>query len=221
MPREFKFPKDLLGLGFNMYNKGTVTFELGVTVLVGCNGCGKTTFMQYLHEELDHHKIPNIYFNNLFDGGENARANAGFREDFTFLATAAFSSEGENIIMNMNRTAAKIGRMVQLYADDQQQEMWILLDAIDSGLSIDNVLDMKKYLFDVVLNDARCANKEIYIIVSANEYEMVNGERCLDVQNMKYREFKTYASYRKYILQSKELKMLRDNPEKVRGNQND
>lgn len=213
MSRKFKIIKDLLGLGFNMYNKSSVIFDPGVTVLVGCNGCGKTTLMQHMHEELDHHKIPNVYFNNLFDGGENARASAGLREDFTFLATAAFSSEGENIIMNMNRTAAKIGRMVQLYANDEQKELWVLLDAVDSGLSIDNVVDMKKYLFEVILKDARCADKEIYIIVSANEYEMVRGEKCLDVQNMKYREFKTYESFRKYILKSKELKMMRDHPE--------
>lgn len=215
MSRRFKIYRDPYCIGSNMYAKKHVIIEPGVTVLVGCNGCGKTTFMRHLQRELEAEKIPNIHFDNLLNGGDRARQNAGFYGDFEFLSAAFCSSEGENIVVNMGKTAAKIGRMVQLYCKDEEaNELWILLDAIDSGLSIDNVVDVKHYLFETILEDERCKDKEIYIIVSANEYEMVRGEKCLDVQNMKYREFKTYEAFRKYILKSKEMKMLRDHPEK-------
>ena len=214
--RSFKISRDPYANGSNMYKKKTITIEPGVTVLVGCNGCGKTTLLNYIRMELDSKKIPNVYFNNLHDGGANARSSAAFHGDFEFVGVSFNSSEGENIVMNMGKTAAKIGRMVQLYCNDKDtNEMWVLLDAIDSGLSIDNIVDVKKYLFDVVLKDARTQGKEVYIIVSANEYEMANGESCFDVQNSKYRVFKTYDAYRKYILKSKELKDLRDHPERA------
>ena len=41
--RKFKIDRDYNGLGCNIYQKGTVTINPGVTVLVGCNGIGKTT----------------------------------------------------------------------------------------------------------------------------------------------------------------------------------
>lgn len=215
MSRKFKFYSNPYGTPVKMYKKGTITIDPGVTVLVGCNGCGKTTFLRQIQMDLDKKKIPNIYFDNLTDGGANARNRAAFSEDFGFVSLAFSSSEGENIVMNMGKTAEKIGKMVNLYSKDEEtNELWILLDAVDSGLSIDNVIDMKKYLFDVVQRDIGKLNKDVYIIVSANEYEMAHNERCLDVQNMKYRQFKTYESFRKYILKSKEQKIIRDHPEK-------
>jgi hypothetical protein len=47
-------------------------------------------------------------------------------------------------------------------------------------------------------------NQDIYIVISANEYELARCEKCFDVQNCKYREFKTYDSFRKFILKSRE-----------------
>jgi GTPase SAR1 family protein len=197
-----------------MYAKNNVTIKPGVTVFIGTNGAGKTTLLIQLKEQLERNKIPCVYFDNLTEGGGHARDRAGLFGEMNFLLTAACSSEGENIVMNMGKTAAKIGRMTKLYENSDEKELWILLDAIDSGLSIDNVVDIKEHLFKPILESPRCKDKDVYILVVANEYEMVRGEECLDVQNLKYRRFKTYESYRKYILKSKELKMLRDHPEK-------
>jgi hypothetical protein len=87
------------------------------------------------------------------------------------------------------------------------KERWILLDAIDSGLSIDNIVDIKEDLFKTIL-EYNCGN-EIYIIVVANEYEMARNEQCFDVYNGKYITFKDYEDYRQFVLDSKELKEKR------------
>ena len=199
--RTFKIPRDPFG-DEKIYAKKKVTFEPGVTVLVGCNGSGKTTLMRLVERQLKDTNTPCLYYDNLTEGGANARSKAAFYEDFNFVGSSMCSSEGENIIMNMERTASAMGRMSKLYADEK--ELWFFFDAIDSGLSIDNILDIKEYLFKTVIEHN--ADKDVYIIVSANEYEMASGEKCFDVQRCQYVNIKTYNAYKKLVLKSKERK---------------
>lgn len=210
MSRRIKLWEDPHSMGYNLYAKKSVTIKNGVTVLVGCNGIGKSTLLHNIRSVLKNADVPYIEFDNLHDGGSRSRDRAGFYGDIDFLATSMCSSEGENIVMNMGRIAGKIGNFIKKNPDNK--ELWILLDAIDSGLSIDNIVDIKELLFKTILEDKRNAEREIYIIVSANEYEIARGEQCLDVYNMKYVKFKDYEEYRKLILDSREWK---NNREKV------
>ena len=233
MSRKFTLIRDYYDEGFNIYKNKDITIESGVTVLVGCNGIGKTTLLHQIRDSLKKDNIPCIEFDNLKDGGEHARSKAGFYGDFSFLGTAIQSSEGENIIMNMLNLAKTLGRFVQYGVNPDEErynglartmrkangedveadeieipkERWILLDAVDSGLSVDNIVDLKEQLFKTVLEHN--FGNEIYIIVSANEYEMARGEQCFDVYNGKYLTFRDYEEYRNLVLQSKEWKRER------------
>lgn len=202
MSRKFKINRDYNGLGYNIYKKGTFTFNPGTTVLVGCNGIGKTTLLIQIKEQLKKENIPVIMFDNLHDGGSNSRSRASFYGDFSFLATSLQSSEGENIIMNLGRFAGRIGQFVLKHKNSP--EIWILIDAADSGLSVDNIVDTKEYLFKTILDDN--PNSDVYIVISANEYELARGEQCFDVLNGRYRKFSSYESYRKFILKTREEK---------------
>ena len=173
--REFKIIKDPNECG-NLYYKSSISFEPGVTVLIGCNGCGKTSLIRQIKHRLEKEDIPYVSYDNLHDGGANARSKAGFYGDLNFLAGSLCSSEGENIVMNMGNIAQQMGSLVRKNPD--AQELWFLLDAVDSGLSIDNVVDLKEYLFKTVFEHNK--GKDIYIIVSANAYEMCRGEKCFD-----------------------------------------
>ena len=82
--------------------------------------------------------------------------------------------------------------------------MWIFFDAIDSGLSVDNVVDVKECLFKTIFDDN--PNTDVYIIVSANEYELARDESCFDVYNGKYIKFKDYEDYRNFILKTRKIK---------------
>ena len=234
MSRKFKLHKRCYGEGYDLYKKATIDLEEGLTVLVGCNGSGKTTMLKQLKEQLEAKHIPVLLFNNLIDGGSNAVSSACFYNDFQFAATAVCSSEGENIVMNMGRLASSLrpfikdgedirrkNKMAEAFAslingsaEDKQDEKveypnerWILLDAIDSGLSVDNVVDIKEYLFKTIFADK--GDVSIYIVVSANEYEMARGEKCFDVYNGKYITFADYEEYRNFILESKRIKEKR------------
>lgn len=169
-------------------------------------------------------------FDNLNDGGSKSVSEASFYGDFSFMATAMCSSEGENIVMNLGKLAVRLGDFVKTGEDTKDvkfkalarslrledkteeekeipKERWILLDAVDSGLSVDNVIDLKEQLFKTILEYSY--GNEIYIVVSANEYEMARGEQCFDVYNGKYVKFNDYEEYRNLVSQSKEWKYQR------------
>jgi hypothetical protein len=181
----------------------------GLTVLVGCNGIGKTTFLQQLEYDLKEKKEKYISYNNLLDGGSHARQAALDRNDIGFLATAATSSEGENINLNICSFASKLGHLIRKKLDQDDKKVFILLDAIDSGLSIDYIIDIKEHLFDFVVKDCKKKGIDIYFVVSANSYEMARESDCFDVYEGKYKKFKDYEEYREFILERRKIKEMR------------
>ena len=205
MGRKFKIDNDAYGEGIKMYNKATIELVPGVTVLVGCNGAGKSTLLKQLYGIVQKENIPCVMFDNLKDDGSNARSKAGFYGDITFLATSMCSSEGENIALNMGNFAKMIRSMFRNNPNDN--EYWIFADAVDSGFSIDNVVELKDELFKLILDIHK--HKEVYIVITANAYEMARGEQCFDVINGKYVSIKSYEKYRSVILKSRDKKDAR------------
>lgn len=200
-----KIERDPYGEG-KIFKKKSVNLEPGITILVGCNGCGKTTFLKIAKEFCEENKIPYLSYDNMRDGHSHARNAALARYDYSMGATLMFSSEGEQIVACLSRHAAAIGQYMKKHPKIKQ--LVLLFDAVDSGFSIDNVQDLKEHLFHAVMK--MNPETDIYILVSANAYEMARRERCLDVASGTYRVFKTYDSFRKFILKSKEHKVERD-----------
>ena len=203
--REFHIKKNPNQCG-NLYSKSDISFEPGITVLVGCNGCGKTSLIKQIKISLEKEDIPYVYYDNLSDGGSNARNRAGFYGNFDFLATSFCSSEGENIVLNMGNIASEMGALTR--DNPEAKELWFLLDAVDSGLSIDNVVDMKEQLFSFVIEYNK--GKDVYILITANAYEMCRGEKCFDTYAGQYIDFSSYEDYRNFILKSGKRKQKRE-----------
>lgn len=215
-----------------IYSKKEFQFQPGVTILVGCNGSGKTTLINQMHDFLKSKKVPVLLFDNLRDGGSHARAEAAFHEDFAFLATSMASSEGENVVIGLNSMAKNLKEFIdsgipqgrgdkltrafaravwgdEVDKQEQSNERWLLFDAIDSGLSIDNIIDIKQYLFETILKYA--GDKKIYIVCSCNSFEMARAENCMDIRNGQYFKCLDYEGYRRLILASRKVKDKRYN----------
>lgn len=62
MSRKFILEKDYYEQGVNLYKRKTVTINSGVTVLVGCNGMGKATFLRQIRDRLKKQDIPCIQY---------------------------------------------------------------------------------------------------------------------------------------------------------------
>lgn len=84
--------------------------------------------------------------------------------------------------------------------------IFVFFDATDSGMSIDNIIDIKKFLKETVTEDCNSVGVSLFIIIATNAYEFANGEDCIDIQHMKHIRFNDYEEYKKFILSSAKFK---------------
>ena len=232
MPRTIKTWRDPYGEGFSTCRRREIAMNPGLTVLVGCNGAGKTTMLNNIEAVLKKEKIPCKSYNALVEG-TNSIGSMFFNEEMELAAGLMTASEGEAQNINIGIFSAglrefirtgkynsgrKEDRLAEIFMSEERKkaenerpvpkERWILLDASTSGVSIDSILEIKG-LISLMKEDAESMGIELYVIVATNEYEMANGEECLDVMTGCYKTFKTYNSYRKFILKSREQKNRR------------
>lgn len=224
--------RDPYDSGFSPTKPTSISIEEGLTVLVGCNGAGKTTLLHNIKAEMKKQEIPCNLYDNLKDGGSNSISEAFYYGDTDLGACLWASSEGEAIKLNFGRDSTRIKRFLKdgfydtrsnrlslLFNDSQDKKEVVnkrvlLFDAVDSGLSVDSVVEIKE-VFNLVLDDAKQLGVEIYIIISANEYELARNSSCFDVNEGKYIKFKDYEDYRKFIIKSRARKEKRIEKQKV------
>lgn len=206
--KKFKIVRDPYTEKEYLFNKNEITLNSGITVLVGCNGTGKTTLQKEIVRQLKNKKVPYVYWDNQNDDKETDAGWLSMHGDFSLLANNYCSSEGEVISNKLDRIVNKTGQVVRSMKETDKQ-FWLIMDAVDSGFSVDNVVELKEFIKDVLIPGLKKNGKECYIIISANAYEMVRGEACFDVTNCEYTNFNDYEDYRTFILNSKKLKLKR------------
>lgn len=217
--RKFKFPRKYYETR-QIYKKGNIEIEKGVSVLIGCNGSGKTTMTYVIKAELERLNIPIYNFNNYTEGGSRPIEAAMFKGDMNKVISMFSASEGERIYMNLGYSFNPIINFLDCgrtskdkFADIfysrksiETNERWILFDAVDSGFSIDNVIDFKEYMLKPLLQKAEEMDRELYFIITANEYEMCADLPCINVTDCKYVKIDSYEDYKKQILRTRKDK---------------
>ena len=208
-----KIAKDYWDEGFDLFPKDELDLQPGITVLVGCNGSGKSTLLSQIRHHCMESGIPYKGYDNLSDGGSNSKQAAGYLGNMDLLANLVCSSEGEEMMMNISNFAGSVGNFIHNKLDAKviHKEFFIIFDATDSGLSIDNIIEFKKFC-KLVIDD--CSTKDVYIIVTANGFEMARGSRCLDVTTFEYVDFKDYEEYRNFVIETRNKKDERNKIEK-------
>lgn len=172
----------------------------GYTALVGPNGAGKTTLLLQLDEIARQRGYLVFNYSNLTDGGNTAMGESLIFGNMSRLAEAATSSEGQQIAMNFGNVLDKIGAMVKK-AIEEDKPLFILLDSLDSGTSINLQREMMS-LFSLIERDAGVhsggAEHEIYIVAAVNSYELAK-RICVDVRTGKSMVFGGYEEYANFI----------------------
>ncbi len=190
-----------------IFNKEQVTFEPGRTILVGANGTGKSTMLKAIAEQLRAERVACLKYDDRRSGGMRLGEAFSMAGNIDGLAAVVMGSEGERINMGISSFGGQIRKLFEL---NRNRPCWILIDSTDSGLSVDNIVELKEFL-DFVGQDAKSTyNITLYVVVAANSYEMAAGERCLEPKTGKYRTFKSYAGYRRFVLASRRRKDRRD-----------
>ena len=207
--KTFTIRKEPYDKGHPFYAKSRFTIDEGVTVLVGCNGSGKTTLMTMMKEYLKEKDRDTVIlsYTDTFDGRATARSKSLYEHNLSFTASLFCSSEGEQLYLNVGAFINKIGRAVR---QTNRKNIWVFLDGVDSGMSIDKVIELRAFLHELPNMQP---DRHFYFIVSANAFELARGEKCLDVANMKFVKFYNYEKYMKFVLASREQKDKRDSKE--------
>ena len=189
----------------------TINIAPGYTCLVGPNGVGKSTMLEQIRDilrqekdsETGLHKYEVVYYDNLHDGGSKQFGMWMMNGMFEKIAAITSSSEGEGIIYNITEFAMQCG-VATKKCIEKNRTLIILIDGLDSGTSIDKIYKFKSEFIDTIIDHCSQSNVEAYIIATANNYAMIDDEivDCIFAKNGKHMKFKTYNSFRKFILKN-------------------
>lgn len=209
--------------GQKIFNKNQ--FEIGdnsIVCFVGCNGSGKSSLVNEIIDNLKNEKATNLQkevykfnfgntpkFNDklayiLFN--KNSENNGSMQDHFFNSMELNYMSTGEGILRRNGRALQVIGQYIREHRDT---ELYIFFDDCDAGTSIDAINDIKP-VFSFIINDCLKRNINCHIILTANSFEMCKDLDCIDVQTFKHKHFKTYDSFKKFVLKSREKKNKRD-----------
>ena len=173
----------------------TRDFKPGVYVLVGPNGAGKSTLLTQIEECAKKRKMMHIGYNDVIDGRNSGKHNMLWSNDAVGFATAACSSEGQELALHVGRFIGKLGSATA-QAVAAGQSLICTIDGADSGASIDRVRDLNDFLH---FFENENKGQDIYIFISTNQYEMTHGLTCIDPRTGKQVEFSSYDNYVEWI----------------------
>ena len=194
-----------------LYSRKQFTLLPGLNSLVGCNGSGKTTF-------IDHFLIPALMKDKIEYYKYNDRRNGGSMlmdrmlnvdDDMYGLVRMTLSSEGERIVVGLEKV---ITALPSFFKENKGKPAYLILDAIDSGMSVDEIIEIRELLLDIIIPDAKARfDVDLYIVIAANNYEWCNDERIhnIDITNAKILNLRSYEQYKDQILKSRQFKNRR------------
>lgn len=203
---KLKINKDYYDEGIEMYSTEEISLNPGVTVLVGCNGYGKSTLISIVKEYCKNNDIQLLQY-------DSEKLNSVHRNMELFLHTNQFeklalltaSSEGEKLTQGFSDILSQVGAFVRQRKEDNKPFV-ITFDAVDSGLSIDEQIEYNK-VFHMIHEDIK--GLDGCVLVTSNNYELTKGFDCMDVYNGSTVKFDNYEDYNEFILKSKKIKTKR------------
>lgn len=221
----------------NYYNENQTLYKSNKLVLqannvyclVGCNGLGKSTILHqmiYDHSNslnktaTDINSIinPNPFMGNLIKDKEDYKefyillnsqtlpTRYQVEDNDVYSIFGNFISTGENTIHNLSPSLKSIFNVVKTLKD---KEVYILLDDLDVGVSIDVLIELSQVInrLELLLKDL---NINYYIVITANSYELAKRFKCIDTITMQDITFKDYEEYAKYVYDTRKYKDTRD-----------
>ena len=93
--------------------------------------------------------------------------------------------------------------MKKMRDENYKGPVFILLDSIDSGMSIDKLFVFRRDLIDfILLIEKQLDNGQLYIINAANDWELIREADQVNVLTGKHMDIRTYESYRNFVFKN-------------------
>ena len=193
----------------NLFKKSSLELEESssgsVYCLVGCNGSGKSTIIEFMQQQLKKSGAFQIRgrfgdfnaFQRMFEDKQAEEADTGVAfysfdkhtndahsEEDSLLSSMfeGFSSTGEGIIQRLGKGLSLIhGYITKPKVESASPlSLWIFFDDCDAGTSIDMIRDIKKVL-KLIKRDCVAAGITLTVVLSANSYEMCRTDPDSDL----------------------------------------
>lgn len=210
-------PNTYYGIGSTKERVIDIEINPGYTALVGPNGTGKSTFLQQIQTFCEKNGYKYLIYDNMRDGRHSTIDMGLAMGNISDIAAHICNSEGEGIIYNIGNLAAKVGRMCYQngLSFTVQTPVFVLLDGIDSGMSIDKLWSFRHDFADFIISEERKNNNpDLYIITTANNYELVNRNAdCINVITGKHMTFDSYDSFEEFIFRNSKEEFSNGKPE--------
>lgn len=193
-------------IGRKLYAESHATFIANeINTIIGCNSSGKSTMINKIDEILFSNGYPYVFYDNIDNSfkwlHERIHESIHYKNLSEGEIIAKASGKYINVIADIIRGTIIRDKKFRKYRD--LDNIFLLLDSIDSGYSIDNIINLSG-----ILNGLICLtkenNKKLYIIAAANNFEFIKGNRSWDVQASKEIVFNDYDSYRQRIIETSE-----------------
>lgn len=191
-----------------------------VYVLCGCNGYGKSTLLEQIRNKLykDYDDLEQVLTNRLYQlfhkddgtikkGGficfdKDTRISLNENDFFISYANTLSLSNGEGLI---SKFGGVLGLLKKWITDNNGKSLFLLLDDLDSGTSIDSLHEIKSVI-ELVINDCIENKVDYYVIIPANSYELTYFDHikvtCIDSVDFRELVFNDYQDYKKYVLET-------------------
>ncbi len=206
----------------NLFSKDKLELQPNsITCFVGCNGSGKTSLIDNIIGDIireekarDIERFKNVFYS--LTPKEKEKTKVGYirfnkHTDISYNTPNFFLEKGlQTMVRSTGEGLTHLFGDSSLYIKEflpkmKDKTLFIFFDDCDAGTSIDMIADIKAVL-GYIANDCKRFNVTYYIILTANSYEMCKDFDCVSVHDFKHKTFKTYEAYKKFVLNSREIK---------------
>lgn len=173
--------------GEPLFVRDTVILHPGLLFVVGCNGSGKSAFLDTLQDSV--------------------KDNASIHVKRFIPVTDAGESEGEQVAMSFSQFLEDVH--ADVLNSDRNTDILVLADLSHAGITADNIVQIKSRLTSPILADATSREVNLHILIGATDFEYFLDQECIDVQTFNLLRFNNYTSYKKYLMNSRKARDTR------------
>lgn len=169
-------------LSKEFFDEKVIRINSKVTVLTGPNGSGKTYSCLSINEYCKEHNIPAMLV-NVFENNKGKMNKFDFYGETDKIVKAIMASEGQNVYDTL---VDNIPDIIKFIKGVNNETGYIIIDGLDSGVSIDLLLQIREYIVDYIINQCEKIHKDINIILTSNSYELVYDYDCIWIPTMEH-----------------------------------